>query len=372
MENLILINQCDPKANYLSHETEIDEAIKNSLLSGTYILGHNVDLFEKEFASYIGVNYGLGVSSGTDALELALRAIGVGNSDIVATVSHTAVATISAIRRAGASPTFVDIDQETFTMCPESLNSVIEKGEHIKAIIVVHIYGQMSDMHSILKVAKKHNIKVIEDCAQAHGAAIEDKKAGSWGDIGCFSCYPTKNLGAIGDAGIVVTNSSSLISKLKVLREYGWKERYISDVNGINSRLDEIQAAILRVKLKYLDSDNNKRIEIANIYRTIICKRDSLILPVKNINMTHVYHQFVIINDRRDEIISRLKKINIICGIHYPKPVHQQKAYTSSGYQSVSLVNTNYISDKIFSLPMHPALSFEDATNVANELCEII
>jgi len=371
MESTILINQCDPKASYLSHEVEIDEAIKSALLSGSYILGQNVSLFEKDFASYIGVNYGLGVSSGTDALELALRAIGVGNSDIVATVSHTAVATVSAIRRAGASPTFVDIDKNTFTMSPESLQSVIDIVD-IKAIIVVHIYGQMADMPSILKIAKKHNIKVIEDCAQAHGAAIEDKKAGSWGDIGCFSCYPTKNLGAIGDAGIVVTNNSSLISTLKVLREYGWKERYISDINGINSRLDEIQAAILRVKLKYLDSDNNKRIEIANIYRDIICRRDSLVLPVKNINMTHVYHQFVIINDRRDEIISSLKKINILCGIHYPKPVHQQKAYTSLGYQSVSLVNTNYISDKIFSLPMHPALSFEDASTVANKLCEMI
>jgi dTDP-4-amino-4,6-dideoxygalactose transaminase len=371
MGSPILINQCDPKANYLSHELEIDEAIKKSLLSGSYILGKNVDLFEQEFASYIGVNYGLGVSSGTDALELALRAVGVGNSDIVATVSHTAVATISAIKRARAKPTFVDIDKNTFTMCPKSLQSVIENVD-IKAIIVVHIYGQMADMSSILNIAKKYNIRVIEDCAQAHGADIDNKKAGSWGDIGCFSCYPTKNLGAIGDAGIVVTNSSSLISKLKVLREYGWKERYISDVNGINSRLDEIQAAILRVKLKYLDSENNHRIEIAKIYRSIIGNRDLLILPFKNNNMTHVYHQFVILNPHRDEILRSLKKINIICAIHYPKPVHQQKAYALPEYQSVSLENTNYISDKIFSLPMHSSLSLDDASTVANKLCEII
>ena len=264
MESTILINQCDPKASYLSHEVEIDEAIKSALLSGSYILGQNVSLFEKDFASYIGVNYGLGVSSGTDALELALRAIGVGNSDIVATVSHTAVATVSAIRRAGASPTFVDIDKNTFTMSPESLQSVIDNVD-IKAIIVVHIYGQMADMHSILKIAKKHNIKVVEDCAQAHGAAIEDKKAGSWGDIGCFSCYPTKNLGAIGDAGIVVTNSSSLISKLKVLREYGWKERYISDVNGINSRLDEIQTDYLKRLKDFKDQEQNKKLSILDI-----------------------------------------------------------------------------------------------------------
>lgn len=370
MENSILINQCNPKANYLAHQSEIDESVKKTLLSGNYILGENVIFFEKEFANYIDVKYALGVSSGTDAIELALRSIGVTYGDSVATVSHTAVATVSAICRVGAQPKFVDINKSTFTMCSESLESVIDKN-NIKAIVVVHLYGQMANMPEILTIAKKNNIKVIEDCAQAHGAKIENKKAGSWGDIGCFSCYPTKNLGAIGDAGVVVTNNDSNFSKLRILREYGWKDRYISNENGINSRLDEIQAAILRVKLKYLDEENKKRIEIAKTYMECLKNQNSIALPVLNLNMTHVYHQFVITVNNRDSILNALKEKNIFCGIHYPKAVHQQKAYEDRKFQTVSLGNTNYISSKILSLPMHPALPLSDARIVASELSNI-
>jgi len=233
------------------------------------------------------------------------------------------------------------------------------------------LYGQMADISSILKIAKKHNIKVIEDCAQAHGASIEGKKAGSWGDCGCFSFYPTKNLGAIGDAGIVVSNSSSLYSNLKVIREYGWKERYISEVFGINSRLDEIQAAILRIKLKYIDIDNNKREQIANIYMDNLINHKSIRLPKKINHIKHVYHQFVILTERRDFLKNELQNRNIICSIHYPKPVHKQKAFNSSLYQTVSLNNTNYISDKILSLPIYPQLSKNDAKMVAEQICEI-
>jgi dTDP-4-amino-4,6-dideoxygalactose transaminase len=371
MENFILINQCNPKANYLAHQIEIDESIKKTLLNGNYILGENVNFFEKEFANYIGVKHALGVSSGTDAIELALRAIGVSYGDCIATVSHTAVATVSAICRVGAQPKFVDINKSTFTMCSESLESVIGKN-NIKAIVVVHLYGQMANMPEILTIAKKNKIKVIEDCAQAHGAKIENKKAGSWGDIGCFSCYPTKNLGAIGDAGIVVTNNDSNFSKLKVLREYGWKDRYISNENGINSRLDEIQAAILRVKLKYLDKENSKRIEIAKTYRNCLKNENLIVLPFSNKNMKHVYHQFVIVINNRDKILKTLREKNIICGIHYPKAVHQQKAYESKKFQTVPLNNTNHISSRILSLPIHPELSLTDARIVSAELCKLV
>ena len=351
---------------------EVDAVAK--VVSGGWLsMGEKILDFESSFEGLLAEkSYCSAVTNCTAALHLALLALDVTKGDEVIIPALTFVADANVVNIVGATPVLADCTStDDWNMSVGSIEAKIT--ERTKVVIVVHYAGYpCKDIGKITELCKERGLGLIEDVAHAPGATFDGKACGTWGDIGCFSCYPTKNLGAIGDAGIVVTNSSSLISKLKVLREYGWKERYISDVNGINSRLDEIQAAILRVKLKYLDSDNNKRIEIANIYRTIICKRDSLILPVKNINMTHVYHQFVIINDRRDEILSSLKKINIICGIHYPKPVHQQKAYTSLGYQSVSLVNTNYISDKIFSLPMHPALSFEDATIVANELCEII
>jgi dTDP-4-amino-4,6-dideoxygalactose transaminase len=365
-----LIHQCDPKANYLACKDEINAVIQDVLNSGYYILGPNVEAFEKEFAAYNHVDFAVGVANGTDAIEMALRASNITISDYVATVSHTAVATISAIRRVGAIPVFVDIEPDYFTMSVESLKNVIQKSsKKIKAIVVVHIYGQMADMPAILELAKKHNILVIEDCAQAHGATLEGKKAGSWGDYGCFSLYPTKNLGAIGDAGIVITNNEESSNRLKEIRQYGWKKRYISDTEGVNSRIDELQAAILRVKLKYLDININSRREISNFYRDLLKSNTSIILPKVRDKTEHGYHQFVILCDNRESLIHQLENNDIGYAIHYPVPVHKQDAYLNSNYQPVVLNNTNNICEKILSLPMYPELPLVDVKKVAACIC---
>jgi dTDP-4-amino-4,6-dideoxygalactose transaminase len=309
----------NPKAQYLSYKSEIDTAISRVLDSGWYILGKEVKAFEKEFTGYIGVAHGIGVGSGTEALHLALVACGIGRGDEVITVSHTAVATVAAIELAGATPVLVDIDPEFYTIDPDKIESAITT--HTKAIIPVHIYGHPADMDPIAEIAEKHNLKVIEDCAQAHGATYKGKRVGSFGDMGCFSFYPTKNLGAIGDGGIVVTGDKELAEKARLLREYGWAERYVSHFTGWNTRLDEIQAAILCVKLKHLDDDNSKREHIAEEYNKELGYVD-IILPKQRKDSTHVYHLYVIRAERRDALLSFLREKGIGASIHYPEPVH--------------------------------------------------
>jgi dTDP-4-amino-4,6-dideoxygalactose transaminase len=272
----------NPQAQYTAQKSAIDQAIGRVLESGRYILGEQVELFEKEFADYLKVKHAFGVASGTDALYLALVAGGVGRGDEVITVSHTAVATIAAIELCGAKPVLVDIEPDFYTLNPTQLKKAITK--KTKAIIPVHLYGHPADMKSILAIAQKHNLLVIEDCAQAHGAIYYDQRVGSMGDIACFSFYPTKNLGALGDGGLVATNNQKLAKKLKLLRQYGWAKRYVSHIPGQNSRLDELQAAILRVKLKKLDKDNQQRIELASIYTAHLLKTN-LILPKINKEM---------------------------------------------------------------------------------------
>src|SRR5665213_3255527 len=248
-----MISQSNPKANYLAHEAEIRSAIARVLESGWYILGGEVAAFEKEFAAFLGARHVIGVGNGTDAIAIALRACGVRSDDAVITVSHTAVATVAAIELTGAAPVLVDIKPETFTMDLNSLEEMIRESDskklRVKAIVPVHLYGHPADMPAIMKIARRHGLRVIEDCAQAHGAAIGCKVCGTWGDAAAFSFYPTKNLGALGDGGAIATNDTVLAEKFSLLREYGWKNR-ISHCAGLNSRLDEIQAAILRVKLK--------------------------------------------------------------------------------------------------------------------------
>lgn len=359
-----MIPQSNPKASYLAHKQEIDEAVSRVLESGWYILGKEVEAFEAEFADYLDVEHAIGVASGTDAIELALRALGVGIGDAVATVSHTAVATVAAILRCGAEPRFIDVG-EYFTMNPESLAEVLGLCPNIKAVVVVHLYGQMADMPVILESAKKHNVMVIEDCAQAHGASLKGKKAGSWGDIGCFSFYPTKNLGALGDAGAVVTKDDKLAEHVRILRQYGWRKRYISDEQGVNSRLDEIQAAVLRVKLKHLDSDNDKRREVTVSYREYL-KDTPMQLPKENPCIKHVYHQFVIQSPKRDLLAERLRAAGVATAIHYPAAVHQQPAYSRSVYCPLDLVVTEKIIPMILSLPMFPELAIQNVRNVAD------
>ena len=366
------IPQSNPKAGYLAQKAEIDTAIANVLESGWYILGSQVSSFESEFAGYIGTKHAVGTASGTDAIEIALRACNIGNGDLVFTVSHTAVATVAAIERAGAKAVFVDIDPESFTMDPDHLESVIKtvsNGSYgrPKAVIPVHLYGNPADILSIIEIAKKYDLHVIEDCAQAHGARLGEKKVGSFGNLAAFSFYPTKNLGAFGDGGIVTTDNTDLYNKLLSLRQYGWEERYISSVAGVNSRLDELQAAILRVKLKKLDDNNNKRRKIAGAYTEAI-KNTALKAPKAGAGLYHVYHQYVIRTKERQRFIEYLKELSIGSAIHYPLPVHMQPAYKESLAGKWELSNTEKVCTEIVSLPMFPQLYAENIKRIVEAL----
>jgi dTDP-4-amino-4,6-dideoxygalactose transaminase len=370
-----MIPQSNPKANYIAHKTEIDVAVKRVLESGWYILGNEVSSFEQEFAKNMEITHAVGVASGTDALELALRACGIGEGDFVITVSHTAVATASAIVRTGAKPLFVDIDPDTFTMSAQQLKDLLAIWQHKKpkAVIPVHIYGQAANMPEILAIAHQHDLFVIEDCAQAHGATLNNKKVGTWGDIACFSFYPTKNLGALGDGGIVTTNNEKLAEKLRWLREYGWRERYISDIaGGINSRLDELQAAILRVKLPHLETENESRRKIAEIYINILSKNQDIILPKITKTNKSVYHQYVIQIKERDALRSSLKEQEIGTLIHYPVPIHQQAAFSDNELSPLPLPNTEKAATQILSLPMYPELTTKQAEQIANTVLKTI
>jgi len=355
----------NPKEQYIAHRAEIDRAISKVLEKGRYIIGDDVISFEKEFANYIGVKYGIGVGSGTEAIHIALKACNIGPDDEVITVSHTAVATVAAIEQCGATPIFVDIDPNSFTIDFTKIEEVIT--EKTRAIIPVHIYGQPAELNPIVNIAKKHKLFLIEDCAQAHGAEYYGKKVGSIGDIGCFSFYPTKNLGAIGDGGMVVTNNFELAEKIRLLREYGWKERYVSKISGWNSRLDEMQAAILRVKLKYLDNDNNQRQKIAALYNEYL-KLFPLILPDTKNHISHVYHLYVVRTKNKDKIKQHLESTGINALIHYPVPIHLQPAYVNIRNTECKLDVTENISKEIISLPIYPELSQDDILKVIQSI----
>ena len=354
----------NPKAQYLSHKDEIDAAIRRVLNGGWYILGEEVKAFEQEFADYIGVSYGIGVGSGTEAIHLALACCGIGPKDEVITVSHTAAATVAAIELTGAVPVLVDIEPDFFTMDPDRLEAAITP--HTKAIIPVHLYGQPAHIDPILQIAHRHHLRVIEDCAQAHGAIYKNKTIGSFGEMACFSFYPTKNLGALGDAGMVVTGDKELAQKALLLRQYGWAQRYVSNLAGWNSRLDEIQAAVLRVKLRYLDEDNARRVRLAEIYEEKLCKNE-VKLPKKRENSTHVYHLYVIRSKKRDELLAFLKAKDIGASIHYPVPVHQQRAYEKlPGCDKLPV--TEQICREIISLPIYPELAESDAQRITETI----
>jgi dTDP-4-amino-4,6-dideoxygalactose transaminase len=365
MNSPIQILSSNPKVNYLAHKEEIDEAIVRVLDSGWYVLGQEVAAFENEFAAYVGVSLAIGVGSGTEAIQLALRACDIGEGDEVITVSHTAVATVAAIELAGATPVLVDINPNTYTINPDNLEAAITP--NTKGIIPVHIYGHPADMESIMRIANSHKLRVIEDCAQSHGAVYKGRKTGAWGDIAAFSFYPTKNLGAIGDGGIVVTNDSLLADKTRLLREYGWQKRYISEFPGLNSRLDEVQAAILRVKLSYLDEDNKRRQSLARIYNDMLSST-SLVLPICDPNATHVYHQYVVRSNARDSLREFLQEKGIGALIHYPVPIHRQPAYQERLRCVNSMANTEKAAEEILSLPMYQELTSEQVHQVAEAI----
>src|SRR5688572_6435373 len=361
----------DPKATFIAHREEILEAVTRVLDGGRYILGDETKAFEQEFAAHAGVEHGIGVASATDALQVGLRAMGIGPGDAVLTVSHTAVATVAAIEMTGATAVLVDIDAATMNMSPQSLRETVEaySGTHrLKAVVPVHLYGHPADMPAILEIAHEHGLQVLEDCAQAHGAEIKGKRAGSFGDVAAFSFYPTKNLGAFGDAGAIVTNDSGIADRAQALREYGWRDRYISADAGVNSRLDELHAAMLRVKLRYLDAENERRRQIALAYRVAL-EGSAFSLPAEQPGAHHVYHLYVIRTVDRDRLQKHLSGSGVITLVHYPQPVHLQPAYRERvPVAPGGLPVTEQVCREILSLPMHPYLSDEDVAEVCEAL----
>jgi dTDP-4-amino-4,6-dideoxygalactose transaminase len=351
----------NPAAQFLSHQAEIEAAALKVMRSNCYILGAEVEALESEFADYIGTQFAIGVANGTDALELAVRAMGIGPGDEVITVSHTAVATVAAIEAAGAVPVLVDVDPDFFTLDPKQLQEVLTP--KTKAVIAVHLYGQPADLEAIDRFCSANVLSLIEDGSQAHGAKWSGRRVGSIGHVGCFSCYPTKNLGAIGDAGLVTTNDEGLAKKVRMLREYGWQRRYISDVAGRNSRLDELQAAILRVKLRHLDADNAKRGAIAAQYAQGL-DRLTVKLPEVRERADAVFHLCVLRSLERQDLISHLNQRSIQTGIHYPMPIHLQPAYKNRIRTARDMSVTEKLAEEVLSLPMYPELSSSDLAQV--------
>jgi dTDP-4-amino-4,6-dideoxygalactose transaminase len=359
----------NPAAQFDSYQEEIEAAVLGVLRSNRYILGAEVEALEKEFAEYIGTHLAVGVANGTDALELAVRALDIGPGDEVITVSHTAVATVAAIEAAGAIPVLVDVDPEFYTLNPAQLHEVLTP--RTKAVIAVHLYGQAANLDAIYKFCIENKLFLIEDVSQAHGAKWKGRRLGSVGHIGCFSCYPTKNLGAIGDAGLITTNDAGLGNKVRMLREYGWQRRYISDVVGRNSRLDELQAAILRIKLRHLDVDNAKRQQIASRYSKLLSGQP-LQIPATREGAEQVFHLYVIRTDNRLELMEHLKMKDIQSAIHYPSPVHLQPAYKGRIRTSDNMSVTEQLAKDVLSLPMYPELLAEEVSRVVDAINSFI
>jgi len=352
----IHVPQVDLRAGYLELKAELDAAVAAALDSGWYILGKEVAAFEAEFARYIGVPHAVGVANGTDAVALALRGLGVGPGDRVAAVSHTAVATVAAIEMMGAEAVLVDIDPERFTMDPASLERAAATGP-LRAVVAVHLYGQAADFEAIAAIARRAGAVLVEDCAQAHGATLGGQRLGSLGDAAAFSLYPTKNLGALGDGGVVATRDAALAERVAALRQYGWRERYVSDVAGVNSRLDELQAAMLRVKLRRLDDDNARRQAVAARYDAAL-KDASLAPPRRFDGCGHVFHQYVVRSPERAALQARLREAGIATNIHYPVPIHLQPAYRDRvALAPGGLPHTERAALEVLSLPMYPQLS---------------
>lgn len=343
----------DLKAQYLSIKKEIDEAIQRVLNKCNFIMGDEVKEFEEELASFCSAKYAVGVSSGTDALLLALKALNIQPGDEVITVPNTFIATTEAITMAGGKIKFVDIDEETFNIDTNKIESAITN--KTRAILPVHLYGQPANMDPIINLAKKYNLKVIEDAAQAHGAEYKNKRVGALGDIGIFSFYPGKNLGAYGDAGAVVTNDPDISNKIAMLRNHGRTKKYEHEYEGYNCRLDTLQAAILRVKLKYINSWNEARRNHASSYRKLLQNTD-IILPTEQKDNKHIYHIFAVRVADRDNLLNKLKNEGIGAGIHYLIPLHLQPAYRYLGYKAGDFPITEKCAREIISLPMYPEL----------------
>ena len=374
-----MIKVWDYLDEYKELRTEILDTVDEVFQSGTLVFGSKLDKFENEFTSFISTKYALGVGNGTDALYIALKAVGVENGDEVITTSNTAVPTVTAIVNAGAKAKFVDIND--YYLIDEKLieNKITKK---TKVIMPVHLYGQVCNMELINKIAKKHNLYVIEDCAQSHGSKANNKQSGSFGDIGCFSFYPTKLLGGYGDGGFITTNNKDLYEKMMRIRFLGmerkkmssghWNGKYYAVEHGTNSRLDEVHAAILSVKLKYLDKWIEKRRKIAKIYESEL-NNLSIDIPKEAKNNFHAYYIYVVSHPKRDEILKKLSEKDIHLNISYPWPIHIMDAYKHFVCSSCNcLINTEKMSKKIFSLPMYPTLTDKEQSIVIKELKTLI
>ncbi|MCK5601046.1 DegT/DnrJ/EryC1/StrS family aminotransferase [Candidatus Pacearchaeota archaeon] len=345
------------KRHYQRIKHEIDQSLVNVLESGWFVLGKQVEEFEKEFTAYCGLPYGVGVNSGTDALYLALLICGVGKEDEVITVPNTAVPTVCAIRMAGARPVFCDVQEDTLLMNPILIKRLITR--KTKAIIPVHLYGQMCDMDKIMEVANEYSLKVVEDACQAHGAEWKGLKSGNFGDAACYSYYPSKNLGAFGDGGMIVTKDETFSDKIKMLRNYGQKERYYNVIEGINSRLDEIQAAVLRAMLSHLDEWNRRRREIADHYCSSNNNPD-IKHPIEEKVAKHVFHLYVIRIKSRENLQRYLNNHGIETIIHYPLPIYKQQAYSHLNVSNVHCPVAEKAAEQILSIPIYPELTDEE------------
>ena len=358
-----LVNQ------YQSIRKEMDKAIKGILESGYFVMGPQVEAFEQEMADFSDVKFGVGCASGTEALQIALMTIGIEPGDEVITTPFTFVATAEVIVLFGARPVFVDIDPSTYCIDVEKIEKAVSK--KTKAIIPVHLYGQAADMDSINAIAKKHDLPVIEDAAQAVGATYKGKRACGLGDMGCLSFFPSKNLGAYGDGGMVLTSNAQYAEQLRIIRNHGSSKRYHHTLLGLNSRLDAIQAAILRVKLSHLAEWNNARKDRAALYSELL-KDANVITPVTADTNEHVFHQYTILSEDRDGLRNHLDKAGISNAIHYPIPLHLQPAYKHLGYKEGDFPTAEEISHKVLSLPMYPELKEESIHYIANKIIEYL
>jgi dTDP-4-amino-4,6-dideoxygalactose transaminase len=357
-----VIPWASPQAQFRAHEAAIRDAIDRVLKSNAYVLGPEVAGFERAFADYLGTAHAVGVASGTDSLILALRGMDIGPGDEVITVAHTAVATVSAILASGAQPVLVDVEPDFYTIDTARIVEAITP--RTRAIIAVHLYGQAANLDAILPIAKKHGLKLIEDCAQATGARHRGRRVGSIGDAGCFSFYPTKNLGGIGDGGAVATQDAELAARIRRLAQYGWDEHRKTRGTGINSRLDPLQAAILAAKLPHLDADNARRAAIAARYDAGLAGL-KLVVPAKRSDSQHVFHLYVIATDNRDALMASLAKGGIGSALHYFPAVHRQECYAERvKLPQDGLPVTTRLSERIVSLPMYPEISDADTDTV--------
>ena len=352
---------------YQAIKLEMNSAIQKVLDRGDFILGEEVGLFEKEFAAYCGVKYAVGVANGADAILLSLRALGIGKDDEVIAPVNTFISSVLPVLNAGAKVIFVDNDPQTYNIDVNEIEKKITK--KTKAIIAVHLYGQIADMERIKKIAREHKLFIIEDAAQAHGATYKGKRAGNFSDIACYSFYPGKNLGAYGDAGAIVTNRKSLADKVRILGNIGQKKKYLHDEKGYNSRLDTIQAAVLRVKLKYFAKAIKMRREIAAYYTEKLAGTD-VVTPIEVASSKAGYHLYVIRTKKRDELLAFLKSRGIICILHYPVPLHLQKSLKDLNYKRGDFPIAEKYAKEILSLPFFPELTKEEANKVVEKIKE--